>query len=86
MPPYRMIRDDENLKVVGGDSENDTQSGGYSLKQRKSPPVGGAPADGNLFDQKIGYSTIDITETIPVHRGSIWDARRDNTDYTRLMG
>ena len=86
MPPYRMIRDDENLKVVGGDSEIDTQPGGYSLKQRKSPLVGVTPADGNPFDQKTGYNTIDITEIIPVHRRSIWDVRRDNTDYTRLMG
>ena len=85
MPPYRMIRDDENLKVVGGDIEDDTQAEGYSLNHRKGPSVSVRPADGDDCDQKTGYNTTDITEIIPVQRGSMWDARRNNTDYTRLM-
>ena len=86
MPPYKIIRDDENLKVVGGDSENDTQVGGYTLNQRKGPSVSVTPAEGFSFDQKTGYNTVDITEISPMQRGSTWDAARDDTDYTRLMG
>ena len=86
MPPYKIIRDDENLKVVGGDRENDTQVGGYTLNQRKGPSVSVTPAEGYSFDQKKGYNTVDITEISPVQRGSTWDAARDDTDYTRLMG
>ena len=86
MPPYKIIRDDENLKVVGGDSEYDTQVGGYTLNQRKGPSVSVTPAEGDSFDQKTGYNMVDITEISPVQRGSTWDARRDDTDYTRLMG
>ena len=86
MPPYKIIRDDENLRVVGGDSENDTQVEGYMLNQRQGASVSGTPAQGYSFDQKTGYNTVDITEINPVQRGSTLDARRDNTDYIRLMG
>ena len=86
MPPYRMIRDDENLKVVGGDINDDIQLEGYSLNHRKGPSVSVTSIDGNDLDQKTGYDTTDITEIIPVHRGSMWDARRDDTDCSRLMG
>ena len=85
MPPYRIIRDEENLKVVGGDSENDTQLGGYPLNQRRGPSVNVTPTDGHPFNQKTGYNTIDISETIPLQQASTWDTRRDNTDHTRLM-
>ena len=71
MPPYSMLRDDENLEVFGGDIEDDTQPEGYALNHRKGPSVGVTPVDGDQFDQKTGYHTIDITEIIPVHRGSM---------------
>ena len=85
MPPYRIIKDEENIKVVGGDSENDTQLGGYPLNQRKGPSVNVMPSDGHPFHQKTGYDTIDISEVIPLQQGSTWDARRDKNDYSRLM-
>ena len=88
MPPYRLIKDEENVKVVGGDSDDDTQLGDYLLNQRKSRSGNIRPAEEYPHDQNTGHNKIDRLKITPVQRESTWPTlgtQRDTTDHTRLM-
>lgn len=74
MPPYKLIKDDENIIVVGRNSDNDTQPEYHSLNERKRPSGNVTPADGYPFDQKTGYNQIDSSEITPVQQESTWPA------------
>ena len=88
MPPYRLIKNEENVRVVGGDSDEDTQLGDYPLNQRKSSSGNITPAEGYPHYQKTGLNKIDSLGITPVQRENTWPTsgtQRDNTDHTRLM-
>ena len=72
VPPYRLIKDDENIIVVGGNSDKDTQLGDYSLNQQKGPSENVTPADRYPLGQRRGYNRIDSSENTPVQGGSTW--------------
>ena len=66
VPPYRLIREEEDIIVVGGAVKDDTQIEGYTSNERKSASDHLTPADGYSYHKQTGYDNFNSSDTIHV--------------------